>query len=189
MQNTNFERKKIYQSIVRRRNVFHQFLQSCILGLLLIHISSCGIFKHTKKTTKSNETNAKVNTILKTAFNYKGTVYKLGGTDRKGIDCSGLVKISFESVNVLLPRRSIEQSKVGEEIPLQKAHKGDLIFFNFDTKGKQEIDHVGIISDVENSSAIKFVHASTKVGVTEDDLSKPYNKKAYIKCMRVLKSK
>ena len=159
-----------------------------MLIALSVFVSSCGIFKHSNKSVSSNTnklSNNKINEVIKTALTYKGVPYKLGGYDKKGIDCSGLVKLSFEKINIVLPRRSIEQSNTGKEVELDKAQRGDLIFFRFDKNAKNNIDHVGIISDVSDKKAIKFIHASTKLGVTEDNLSKPYNQKCFVKCMRV----
>jgi probable lipoprotein NlpC len=144
--------------------------------------ASCGLFRHAKQSSNSN---TNINTAINAAKTYLGTPYKLGGTSKAGIDCSALVQISFEKANVKLPRRSVEQSNVGKEVKLENVHNGDLVFFKFDKQAKNKIDHVGIITDASHTDAIKFIHASTKLGVTEDDLSKPYNKKCFVKCMRV----
>lgn len=151
-------------------------------------MSSCGLFKHssTTKNDSTSENNKIVKVVLHTAKSFLGTPYKLGGTDKSSIDCSALVKISFEKASFELPRRSIEQYHFGKPVTLEHAMPGDLVFFRFDKGSKNEIDHVGIISDVSDRMNIKFIHASTKKGVIEDDLSKPYNTKAFVKCVRII---
>jgi cell wall-associated NlpC family hydrolase len=151
-------------------------------------MSSCGLFKHSSKTKNDSksENNKIVKVVLHTAKSFLSTPYKLGGTDKSGIDCSALVKISFALANIELPRRSIEQYHFGKPVTIEHALPGDLVFFRFDKGSKNEIDHVGIISDVSDRMNIKFIHASTKKGVIEDDLSKPYNTKAFVKCVRII---
>jgi probable lipoprotein NlpC len=151
-------------------------------------MSSCGLFKHSSKTKNDSksENNKIVKVVLYTAKSFLSTPYKLGGTDKSGIDCSALVKISFAHANIELPRRSIEQYHFGKPVTIEHALPGDLVFFRFDKGSKNEIDHVGIISDVSNRMNIKFIHTSTKKGVMEDELSKPYNTKAFVKCVRII---
>lgn len=141
------------------------------------------------KTTKTHKTvdehALKVDKVISTARSFVGTPYKFGGTTRAGIDCSGLVIQAFKSINVSLPRTSEEQSKLGMEVKLSDVKPGDLVFFT-DKKGHKKITHVGIITIVENSKNIKFIHSSTKLGVVENDLLVPYYESIIIKCTRIL---
>lgn len=141
------------------------------------------------KTTKVHKTvdehAVKIEKVISTARSFIGTPYKYGGTTRAGIDCSGLVIQSFKSINVTLPRTSEEQSKLGIEVKVSDVKPGDLVFFT-DKKGHKKITHVGIITVVENSKTIKFIHSSTKLGVVENDLLVPYYESIIIKCTRIL---
>lgn len=170
------------------RSIHSVFKKQFVAYFLLFLVSSCGLFKHApKENRESKSEQSKIaKMILRTAESYSGTSYKLGGMDKSGIDCSALVKLSFASANIDLPRRSIEQLKAGKPIDLRNVLPGDLIFFRFDKGSKNEIDHVGIISDVSDRDNLKFIHASTKKGVMEDELNKPYNTKAFVKCVRII---
>ncbi len=108
----------------------------------------------------------------------------MGGTSRAGMDCSGLTSQSFKSVNVDLPRTSVEQSTIGKTIALSEIQRGDLVFFT-DKKGNKKITHVGIITEVKGPNDAKFIHASTKLGVVENDLYVNYYKELIIKAVRV----
>ena len=155
---------------------------------ILFLISSCGLFRHTTKNKdkKDDIASKQCKVIIQTALSYQGTPYKLGGSDKHGIDCSALVKIAYAAANIDLPRRSIEQFRVAKPVSINQVVPGDLIFFKFDKGGKNEIDHVGIVYDVSDRANIKFIHASTKKGVMVDELVKPYNTKAFVSCKRFL---
>lgn len=80
---------------------------------------------------------------------------------------------SFRSVNVNLPRSSSDQSKVGKEVKLNEVQPGDLLFFATGKK-KREITHVGLVTEAKGKNNIKFIHASTSLGVVEDNLNSTY---------------
>lgn len=71
-----------------------------------------------------------------------GTPYVLGGTSRRGIDCSGFVLQVMTPLGVKLPRRSIDQARAGVAVDEQDLRPGDLLFF--DTLGGGKVSHVGI---------------------------------------------
>ena len=86
---------------------------------LLIFLSSC---ISQKKISKTNT----VNSVIGNARTYIGTPYKWGGNDKKGIDCSGLLVRSFESVGMKLPRTTSQQIDLGKKVSLKKSKEGDL---------------------------------------------------------------
>lgn len=109
-----------------------------------------------------------------------GTPYKLGGNDKKGIDCSGLIYNNLTDLNVVFPRISHQQAAVFKEVKLTKARKGDLVYFV--TSGNK-INHTGVVVQGKGASA-KFIHASTSKGVRVDDLNSEYWKNKFVKVTR-----
>lgn len=121
--------------------------------------------------------------IVDTAMQFEGTPYLWGGASSKGLDCSGLVRLTFFMNGHLLPRNASQQVNYGREIIMECNHDikpdsekfyqemtgriknlqpGDLVFFG--TPGtlfkKEKITHVGIyIGDG------KIIHASHKVRI------------------------
>jgi probable lipoprotein NlpC len=127
----------------------------------------------------------KSNTVIQTARTYTGVPYKYGGTTRVGIDCSALLLHSFNSVNVKLPRVSSDQSKVGEKVKMNDLKPGDMLFFATGKK-KNQITHAGIVTSVKGKKEVRFIHASTSLGVTESNLYSNYYLKRFKRARRVL---
>lgn len=121
--------------------------------------------------------------IIDTAMQFEGTPYLWGGASSKGLDCSGLVRLTFFMNGHLLPRNASQQVNYGREIIMEcnhdikpdseRFHKemtgriknlqpGDLVFFGMPGTlfKKEKITHVGIyIGDG------KIIHASHKVRI------------------------
>ena len=148
-------------------------------------------YKKTKKTQAKNKnfdnydflTNSQTNkTILNDELydfytQWEGVKYQLGGESKDGIDCSAFIKKAFEEkFSLEMPRTTTLQSQVGREINKDELDVGDLVFFK--TRNSQ---HVGIY--MEDG---KFIHASTKSGVTISELDNPYFSKNYWKAQRIL---
>lgn len=125
-------------------------------------------------------------TVIETAKSYRGTPYRYGGTTRSGIDCSALVYHSFAAAGVKLPRRSEDQSALGKKVSDTKIRPGDVLFFATGKK-KKEVTHTGIVTEVQKEK-VRFIHASTSLGVTEDDLSNRYWAKAFLFAKRLLEN-
>jgi lipoprotein Spr len=116
--------------------------------------------------------------ILDQYSDWKGVRYRLGGTTKKGVDCSAFVQITFrEQFGLDLPRTTAELHQTGVSIPHQQLKTGDLVLFNIDSRTR----HVGIY--LGNN---KFVHASTSKGVMISNLKDSYWKKRYKDGRRVL---
>ena len=68
--------------------------------------------------------------IVARARTYLGVPYVFAGTDRSGIDCSGLVQRVYKDLGISLPRLSWDQAKQGTEVPsLAQARPGDVLAF------------------------------------------------------------
>lgn len=97
--------------------------------------------------------------------NWLGTRYRLGGSNKDGIDCSAFMQVLFSSLyGINLPRTAREQYHMAKRISRTELKEGDLVFFN--TTGG--VSHVGMY--LQNN---KFVHASSS-GVTISDLFDDY---------------
>ena len=135
--------------------------------------------------TKGNVADEKAEKVISTARTFIGTPYKYGGTTRSGMDCSALLINSFSAVKLNLPRSSEAQSKVGTEVQISDLKPGDLVFFATGNK-KKEITHVGLITDVRSKENVKFIHASSSLGVVETNLFAEYYQKRFRVARRVI---
>lgn len=156
------------------------------LGVLL---TSCGAkkdFSYQKtsaKQTTAKAPNQKAANIVNYAKGYLGTRYKYGGTSKKGLDCSGLIYISFLNAgDIPLPRVSRFMAKEGSKIATRKARMGDLLFFK--TEGSGRINHVGLVTGV-NAGKISFIHSTTHKGVIISQLSQKYWSRAFVQVRRM----
>lgn len=137
----------------------------------------------TAKITSGNSSSVADN-IINTALTFSGTRYKYGGTTKKGMDCSGLLYVSFGEHDVKLPRVSYHMAEEGKKVNLNKVEKGDLLFFKT-RKRTRRINHVGMVVAVEGDE-IKFIHASSSRGVIVSSLREGFWNQAFVKATRVL---
>jgi len=146
-----------------------------VLGFAVLFIFSCS-------STKKARTQ-KIDRIIMEARSYTGTPYRYGGMSRTGMDCSGLLVRSFESAGVSIPRTSKAQSKYGKSISRDNLKEGDLVFFS-DKKWRRRITHVGLVTEVDGLNSVKFIHASTQLGVVESEFFVDYYQKLFVKARR-----
>ncbi len=156
-----------------------QKLLFTVLSASTVFLVSCS------STHKLTVREAKVEKIISTARSYTGTPYKYGGVTRSGMDCSGLLLNSFKVVDIDLPRTSEAQSKIGKEVKLKELQPGDLVFFATGKK-KRKITHVGLVTENRGKDNIKFIHASTSLGVVETNIFSEYYQTRFRAARRVL---
>lgn len=148
-------------------------------GLTILFIlSSCAASK--KAVVRAQ----KVDRVIHSARAYVGTPYKYGGTTRSGMDCSGLLLNSFKAIQVTLPRSAEDQSKVGTPVSMKELKPGDLVFFATGRK-RRKVTHVGLVTEVRGEDDVKFIHASSSLGVVETNLYADYYQKRF-RCARRL---
>lgn len=115
--------------------------------------------------------------LIQKASGFLGVRYRLGGTSKRGIDCSAFVQKVYRSFDVHLPRVAREQCNVGVEVDIDQLAKGDLVFFNT----YRSFGHVGIY--IGNN---KFIHASSRTRrVRVDSLDHPFYQERFERAVRI----
>ena len=94
-----------------------------------------------------------------------GTPHRMGGSTKRGVDCSGFVGIVYNNC------------KKGSRGNLKE---GDLVFFRTGKSRRKVPTHVGIY--LKNG---KFIHTSTSGGVMVSSLSEPYYMRTWLTGGRV----
>jgi lipoprotein Spr len=115
--------------------------------------------------SKSNTHDASLYSFVK---DWEGTPHKMGGTSKKGVDCSGFVINVYKEVYGDPFKNRRARDLYLETIPIKRKElkEGDLVFFKIN---KKTINHVGVyLKDG------KFAHVSSKRGVMVSSLNEAY---------------
>jgi probable lipoprotein NlpC len=119
--------------------------------------------------------------VLAAAETYLGTPYRYGGVNRGGLDCSGLVILSFrDALGAAVPRTAGALYRWAERIPDEARERGDLVFFR-DGGG---IFHVGLYAGEG-----RFIHsasAGSQTGVIYSRLEEGFWRRHYAGTGRAL---
>lgn len=105
-------------------------------------------------------------------YDWLGTPYRLGGSSKKGIDCSKFSLALYENVfNTTIGYNSRNQYANVTPIGKNDLQPGDLVFFKIRSRN---ITHVGVYLGDD-----KFAHASSSKGVMVSNLNEAYWKRYY----------
>lgn len=141
-----------------------------MLGVLLTGLSKVPSSPAAEPEFAGEENPDPVDQLIERALELRGTPYVYGGKTPDGFDCSGYARYVYQQVGVTLPGSSRAQFTVGAAVSLEKAQRGDLVFFSI---YGDRINHVGILLDTVSGST-PFVHATTSRGVRIDQLEDTY---------------
>lgn len=109
---------------------------------------------------------------------WQGVPYRLGGNSKAGIDCSAFVQQTLaQQFKVNVPRSTSQQVQIGLEVDRSALKVGDLVFFRTGYTN----NHVGFYL-----GAGRFMHASTRDGVTIANLYDNYWRKNFWTVRRVM---
>ena len=119
-----------------------------------------------------------VKRLLEQYQQWKDVKYRYGGLSKSGVDCSGLVFLTFrDQFKVTLPRSTQQQAEVGTHISIAELRPGDLVLFKIGFSGR----HIGIYAGEQ-----KFLQASTSRGVIFSRLDSSYWKENFWQARRVM---
>ena len=136
----------------------------------------------TRRAPRVGNATGTLASVVDAARSYQGVPYLYGGTTRLGLDCSGLLQLSFGEAGVNIPRSSNEQAVWGESVKSTDLRPGDLVFFGA-SPGSRTITHVGLVTVVDDEG-VDFIHASTSLGVVENSLESDYYLSRFIRAVR-----
>jgi lipoprotein Spr len=159
----------------------------CLFGFQYTALASTSVPHHPNKqankylAVKPAKTAANLKRrkrLMREYQHWKGTRYRLGANSHKAIDCSALTRRLYrDAFAVNLPRTTGGQINRGKKARQKTLRIGDLLFF----KTGRAQRHVGIYIGED-----RFIHASSRKGVTISLLSNPYWASRIIAARRVL---
>jgi gamma-D-glutamyl-L-lysine dipeptidyl-peptidase len=92
--------------------------------------------------------------VLRVAESLLGTRYVWGGLSSFGIDCSGLVHLSFRRLGVTVPRDAADQAGATTPIDFGTERPGDVYFF---AEPGRRIHHVGFVDRVPDPDGTRYM--------------------------------
>lgn len=96
--------------------------------------------------------------VLTAAHRLRDAIYLWGGVSAYGIDCSGLVHLSWRRFGVRLPRDADDQANATTPVPFGAERPGDLYLF---ARPGRHVHHVGIVSNAPvGGDHRRMLHAS-----------------------------
>jgi cell wall-associated NlpC family hydrolase len=121
---------------------------------------------------------ARAEDVVDLAATLIGRPYVWGAEGPNTFDCSGLMQYVYKEFGIDLPRRAVDQSRVGDQV--KRFQPGDLLFFSTDLR-QSLVTHVGLY---EGNGMM--IQASKRAGrVRRDSLDEPYWRERFMIARRV----
>jgi hypothetical protein len=122
------------------------------------------------------------NAMIAYSKKFIGTPYKAGGTDERGMDCSGfLYTVARESIGLQLPRTSAALYGMARLVSDEEREPGDILFFR---TADAKISHAALYLGND-----QFIHAASEgpnTGVIVSSLKETYWKHTYTGAGQIL---
>lgn len=128
----------------------------------------------TDYATWKNSRHPTPESIETVAKQFIGRPYLWGANTPRGMDCSGLTKLTFFINGIELNRNASQQAHQGMDVPLDKdlsqLKKGDLLFFGFEGRGERRgrVSHAAIYLGNK-----LFIQSSQRVRISSLDPDSP----------------
>lgn len=121
--------------------------------------------------------------VLDTARQFLGLRYLWGGTSAWGLDCSGLVHLTYRSHGVVVARDAFDQASEVDSVPLDEVEPGDLYFF---ARPGEQVYHVGFVSRSPRADGSRWmVHAPESGELIEETEMAPHRLQTLVSAGRV----
>lgn len=125
--------------------------------------------------------------VLDLAAQFLGLRYLWGGTSAWGLDCSGLVHLTYRALGVPLPRDASDlvAGDMVEPVPVDEVRPGDLYFF---ARPGERVYHVGFASRPVGPDGVRWMlHAPEGGELIEDAPLAPHRAETLVSAGRVRK--
>lgn len=166
-------------------SVWNMCKHLALVWFCLLFLSGCHLLRKNPSVahldTFSNQENE---AIIEASKQFIGIPYRNGGTDLDGMDCSGFLFSLYAGNSFLIPRTTGLQVEFGYVVEKSLIEKGDWVFFK--TNGSTQINHVGLVTQI-NPNKVIFIHASSSKGIREDDLNQSYWAQSFVQALRPFK--
>ena len=165
------------------------------LTFLFIFFFSSAIYAQEEQTAKVQHDSLYISTaelvdkIIEEAYRHLGVRYKYGANGPRSFDCTGFTCYVYNKFGYKLSRSSKDQATDGRPVEgsFRNLQKGDILIFG-SRKNKRVIGHAGLFIEFVDSTYtdFRFIHASTKKGITVSNLSETYYSDRFLGARRVL---